>query len=85
MEPSRPNVTPPRKVEWSPEPAKREARSAGMGGGAFRVAGLGGRGRRAECHAVVNPAHPDAARLAVSAPQLVVWDQVVHGGRGAPP
>lgn len=41
--------------------------------------------RRAECHAVVNPAHPDAAPLAVSAPQLVVWDQVVHRGRDAPP
>ncbi|MDR5740086.1 RES domain-containing protein [Caballeronia sp. LZ016] len=30
---------------------------------------------RAECNAVVNPAHPDAARLVVSAPQPVVWDQ----------
>ncbi|SAK75084.1 RES domain-containing protein [Caballeronia temeraria] len=30
---------------------------------------------RAECNAVVNPAHPDAGRLVVSAPQPVVWDQ----------
>lgn len=30
---------------------------------------------RAECNAVVNPTHPDAGRLVVSAPQPVVWDQ----------
>jgi RES domain-containing protein len=30
---------------------------------------------RAECNAVVNPAHPDAARLVVSTPQPVGWDQ----------
>jgi RES domain-containing protein len=30
---------------------------------------------RAECNAVVNPAHPDASRLVVSVPQPVVWDQ----------
>ncbi|MEM5387855.1 RES domain-containing protein [Paraburkholderia phymatum] len=41
---------------------------------------------RAECNAVVNPAHPDAARLAVSAPQAVVWDtRLFAGGRDAPP
>jgi RES domain-containing protein len=30
---------------------------------------------RAEFNALVNPAHPDAARLVVSAPQPVVWDR----------
>ncbi|WP_370889751.1 RES family NAD+ phosphorylase [Caballeronia sp. RCC_10] len=41
---------------------------------------------RAECHAVVNPAHPDAARLVVSAPQPVVWDQRLFvSGRDAAP
>jgi RES domain-containing protein len=30
---------------------------------------------REECNAVVNPAHPEAARLVASAPQPVVWDQ----------
>ncbi|MDR5809092.1 RES domain-containing protein [Caballeronia sp. LZ019] len=41
---------------------------------------------RAECNAVVNPAHPDAARLVVSAPQAVVWDQrlFVSGSAGSP-
>ncbi|KVE33171.1 RES family NAD+ phosphorylase [Burkholderia sp. TSV86] len=29
---------------------------------------------RAEWNALVNPAHPDAARLVVGAPQPVVWD-----------
>ncbi|GGD93799.1 hypothetical protein GCM10010985_55610 [Caballeronia grimmiae] len=37
---------------------------------------------RAECNAVVNPAHPDAGRLVVSAPQPVVWDQRLFA-RGA--
>ncbi|KIG11260.1 RES domain protein [Burkholderia sp. MR1] len=41
---------------------------------------------RAECNAVVNPAHPDAARLVVSAPQPVVWDQRLFAvGRDASP
>ncbi|KDR25049.1 hypothetical protein BG57_32015 [Caballeronia grimmiae] len=41
---------------------------------------------RAECNAVVNPAHPDAARLVVSAPQPVVWDQrLFASGRDASP
>ena len=41
---------------------------------------------RAECNAVVNPAHPDAVRLVVSARQPVVWDQrLFTGGRDAPP
>jgi RES domain-containing protein len=41
---------------------------------------------RAECNAVVNPAHPDAARLVVSAPQPVVWDQrLFAGGSDTPP
>ncbi|SAL86341.1 RES domain-containing protein [Caballeronia arvi] len=35
---------------------------------------------RAECNAVVNPAHPDAGRLVVSAPQAVVWDQRLFTG-----
>lgn len=35
---------------------------------------------RAECNAVVNPAHPDAGRLVVSAPQPVVWDQRLFAG-----
>jgi len=41
---------------------------------------------RAECNAVVNPAHPDAVRLEVSAPQPVVWDQrlFVSGPDAAP-
>lgn len=41
---------------------------------------------RAECNAVVNPAHPDARRLEVSAPQPVVWDQRLFvGGSAAAP
>jgi hypothetical protein len=41
---------------------------------------------RAECNAVVNPAHPDAARLVVSAPQAVVWNiRLFAGGRATPP
>jgi RES domain-containing protein len=41
---------------------------------------------RAECNAVVNPAHPDAARLVVSTPQAVVWDErLFAGGRDAYP
>ena len=41
---------------------------------------------RSECNAVVNPTHPDAARLVVSAPQAVVWDaRLFAGGRDAPP
>jgi len=37
-------------------------------------------------NAVVNPAHPDAARLVVSAPQPVVWDQRLFvSGRDASP
>ncbi|KND54524.1 hypothetical protein BPUN_4411 [Candidatus Paraburkholderia kirkii] len=41
---------------------------------------------RAECNAVVNPAHPDAARLVASVPQPVVWDQrLFMGGRDTPP
>ncbi|KDR24576.1 hypothetical protein BG57_06155 [Caballeronia grimmiae] len=41
---------------------------------------------RVECNAVVNPAHPDASRLVVSAPQPVVWDQrlFVSGRDGSP-
>ena len=41
---------------------------------------------RAECNAVVNPVHPDASRLVVSAPQAVVWDQrlFVVGRDGSP-
>lgn len=35
---------------------------------------------RAECNPVVNPAHPDAGRLMVSAPQPVVWDQRLFTG-----
>jgi RES domain-containing protein len=35
---------------------------------------------RAECSAVVNPAHPDAGQLMVSAPQPVVWDQRLFTG-----
>jgi len=31
---------------------------------------------RAECHAVVNPAHPDAPRLVGSAPQPVRWNEL---------
>jgi RES domain-containing protein len=31
---------------------------------------------RAEWHAVVNPAHPDAPRLVVSAPQPVRWNEL---------
>lgn len=30
---------------------------------------------RAECNALVNPAHPDAARILVSAPRPVLWDE----------
>ncbi|WP_175946358.1 RES domain-containing protein [Caballeronia sp. BCC1704] len=41
---------------------------------------------RAECNAVVNPAHPEAGRLVVSAPQPVVWDQRLFvSGPGASP
>ncbi|TXC85478.1 RES family NAD+ phosphorylase, partial [Paraburkholderia azotifigens] len=41
---------------------------------------------RAECNAVVNPAHPDAARLVVSTPQAVMWDaRLLAGGRNASP
>ena len=41
---------------------------------------------RAECNAVVNPAHPDASRLVVSAPQPVVWDQrLFESGSGGSP
>jgi len=41
---------------------------------------------RAECNAVVNPAHPDAGRLVVSAPQPVVWDQrLFTRGADVPP
>ena len=35
---------------------------------------------RAECNAVVNPAHPQAGRLVVSVPQPVVWDQRLFMG-----
>ncbi len=35
---------------------------------------------RAECNAVFNPAHPDATRLVVLAPQPVVWDQWLFAG-----
>ncbi|MFC0694183.1 RES family NAD+ phosphorylase [Paraburkholderia humisilvae] len=30
---------------------------------------------RQESNVLVNPAHPDAARLVVSAPQPVIWDE----------
>jgi RES domain-containing protein len=30
---------------------------------------------RAEFNALVNPAHPDAARIVISTPQQVVWDE----------
>ncbi|MEZ2311102.1 RES family NAD+ phosphorylase [Paraburkholderia sp. RCC_158] len=41
---------------------------------------------RAECNAVVNPAHPDAGRLTISAPQPVMWDQRLFvGERDATP
>ncbi|MGP8473860.1 RES family NAD+ phosphorylase [Burkholderia sp. PR2] len=30
---------------------------------------------RAECNVLVNPAHPDAARIVVTDPQPVVWDE----------
>jgi RES domain-containing protein len=35
---------------------------------------------RAESNALVNPAHPDAARLVVSASQPVVWDRRLFAG-----
>ncbi|SAK83112.1 RES domain-containing protein [Caballeronia fortuita] len=45
---------------------------------------------RAECNAVVNPSHPDAARLVASAPQPVRWNELgdqrlFMGGRDMPP
>jgi RES domain-containing protein len=30
---------------------------------------------RAECNALVNPAHPDAARILVGEPHPVIWDE----------
>nr|WP_314623489.1 RES family NAD+ phosphorylase [uncultured Noviherbaspirillum sp.] len=39
---------------------------------------------RGEWNAVVNPAHPDAARITVAAAEPVVWDaRLFAGGRGS--
>jgi len=37
---------------------------------------------REECNALVNPAHPDAARIVVAEPRAVVWDERLFGMAG---